>query len=90
MEHEASKTDPYDRIDSHKRSSRLSLALGIVSLALAHAAFFLPFRSAIPLSPEVDPWWGLGLVLLDALALFILARTFLKGKIHKMVRRWEG
>jgi hypothetical protein len=90
MEHETSKKDPFDKMGSHKKFLRFPLALGIVSMALAHVGFFLPFRLAIPLSPEVDPWWGLGLVLLDALSLFILVRPVLKQLMQKMILRREG
>ena len=53
-----------------------SLCMGM--LALCHVTFFLPLRALAPLPPEADPWWGMGLVLADSAAAWVLIRRGLR------------
>lgn len=47
-------------------------------LALCHVMFFLPLRALAPISPEADPWWGMGLVLADIAVVVVLIRRGLR------------
>lgn len=64
------------------RSRRWPRRLLIVGLITVHLFFFLPLRAFIPLAPDADPWWGLGLVLADEIIFMILIRASLK--------KWNG
>ncbi len=50
-------------------------ALGIMTLAFCHAAFFVPIRALIPVSTGADPWWGMALVLVDELTIVMLIQA---------------
>jgi hypothetical protein len=62
-------------------------ALGIMTIALCHATFFLPLRALVPVSPGTDPWWGMALVVADETALVLLIyalfRKLKRTKIQK-------
>lgn len=64
------------------RARRWPRRLLIVGLISAHLSFFLPLRAFIPVAPDADPWWGLGLVLVDEIIFMILIRAGLK--------KWNG
>jgi len=55
-----------------RTSSRWTL--GVLVLTVCHLVFFLPFRAWVPVPPEVDPWWAMGLVLADGAAFMVLIR----------------
>ncbi len=65
------------------KARRWPWAMSIVVLAFGHLAFFLPLRAFVPVSPGIDPWWGLGLVVVDGTACVMLIRMGLR----KLMRR---
>jgi uncharacterized membrane protein HdeD (DUF308 family) len=69
--------------DQSNKARRWPRAMGIVLLAFGHLAFFLPLRAFVPVSPGIDPWWGLGLVVVDGAACVMLIRMGLR----KLMRR---
>lgn len=64
-------------------------ALCMGMLALCHVTFFLPLRALAPLPPDVDPWWGMGLVLADGAAAWVLIRRGLRKITEKKPRNWS-
>lgn len=58
-----------------RRWPRRLLTAGLIT---AHLTFFLPLRAFIPVAPDADPGWGLGLVLADEILLLVLIRAGLK------------
>ena len=69
------------------KARRWPWALGIMALAFGHLAFFLPLRAFVPVSPGIDPWWGMGLILADGTAVVALihmgVRTVIRMKTQK-------
>ena len=74
---EPTEDHPQVRRASHS-GLKLPRALCMGMLALCHVTFFLPLRALAPLPPEADPWWGMGLVLADSAAAWVLIRRGLR------------
>jgi hypothetical protein len=68
---------------SFKKHRRWPWVLGITTLAFCNLAFFLPLRAFVPVSPGIDSWWGLGLVVVDGAACVMPIRRGLR----KLMRR---
>jgi len=64
------------------KTRRWPRTLGITGLIASHLAFFLPLRAFIPVAPESDPWWGLGLVLADEILFVMVIRAGLRKIIQ--------
>ncbi|NKE72829.1 hypothetical protein [Candidatus Manganitrophus noduliformans] len=62
------------------KTRRWPRTIGITGLIASHLAFFLPLRAFVPVAPESDPWWGIGLVLVDEI-LFVMV-------IHAGIKKW--
>jgi len=58
-------------------------------LTLCHVMFFLPLRALAPLPPDADPWWGMGLVLVDIAVAWGLIRRGLRKITGKKPRKWS-
>lgn len=67
-----------------RRFFRQLLAFGFLTLVLGHIAFFLPVRAFVPVTPEADPWWGMGLVLIDGTVIGMLVRTGITRLRHRL------
>jgi hypothetical protein len=73
-------------LQSHK-ARRWPWALGILSLAFCHVAFLLPLRAFVPVPPGTDPWWAMGLVLMDGTAVVMLIRMGLRAVTHMRTQK---
>ena len=64
--------EPLSHLFKSNKLRRWPWAVGVMSLIFCHAIFFLPLRALIPVSPGVDPWWGMALVVADEITIVML------------------
>jgi hypothetical protein len=62
-------------------------ALGIMTIVLCHATFFLPLRALMPVSPGTDPWWGMSLVLADGITIATMIRAGFRKLILRNIQK---
>lgn len=61
--------------------------VSIMTLVLGHLEFFLPLRAFVPVPPGTDPWWAMGLVLMDGTAVVMLIRMGLRAVMHMRTQK---
>jgi hypothetical protein len=72
------------------KTRRWPRTLGMTGLIASHLAFFLPLRAFVPVAPELDPWWGLGLVLADEILFVMVIRAGIKKWMRTGIQKKEG
>ncbi len=69
------------------KTRRWPRTLGVAGLIASHLAFFLPLRAFVPVAPESDPWWGIGLVLADEILFVMVIRAGVKKRMRTRVQK---
>lgn len=76
------RDEPLSQLFKSNKLRRWPWAVGVMSLIFCHAIFFLPLRAWVPVSPGVDPWWGMAFVVADEIAIVMLVGSW----IRKLIR----
>lgn len=72
------------------KSRRWPRTLGVTGLIASHLAFFLPLRAFVPVAPELDPWWGIGLVLADEILFVMVIHAGIKKRLQTGIQKKRG